>query len=49
LDELRGRFPAALDYVYDAEACVAGDAIRPGEVAAQVFDHESGVRMNARA
>jgi hypothetical protein len=42
---LRARVPAALAFLYDARAIIDRDAIRPGEVAANVFDGEHGTRL----
>lgn len=44
LEILRARYPRALEFVYCPEACASG-AIRPGEVAANVFDFEDGLRL----
>jgi hypothetical protein len=41
---LRARYAAALEHVYDVEAIRRG-AVRPGEVAANVFDFEDGLRL----
>jgi len=45
LEELRERFPRALEHVYDIKAIHEGGAIRPGEVQAQIFDHSCGIRI----
>lgn len=45
LAELQARYPRALEFVFDQEAIQNQGAIRPGEVAAQVFDFEDGLRM----
>jgi hypothetical protein len=44
-EALRKRYPAALEHVYDQAAIVERGGIRPGEVAAQVFDHADGLRL----
>jgi hypothetical protein len=44
LTALRARYPAALEHVYDVEAIRRG-AVRPGEVSANVFDAEDGLRL----
>jgi len=44
LDALRARYPRALEYVYHADKVRAG-GIGPGEVAANVFDFEDGLRL----
>lgn len=44
LTVLQARYPAALEPVYDARAIIGG-AIRPGEVAANVFHFEDGLTL----
>lgn len=44
-EALRDRYPRAAEFTYDTEAEMAPDAIRPGEVRANVFDAESGLRL----
>jgi hypothetical protein len=45
LKDLQARYPQALDFVYDSDAMRDSNAIRPGEVAAQLFDFEDGLRL----
>lgn len=45
LAELQARFTKALEHVYDQDAIIRRDAIRPGEIPAQVFDFEDGLRL----
>jgi hypothetical protein len=45
LPALRARWKQALAHVYDQMAIVEGGGIRPGEVAAQVFDALDGLRL----
>ena len=45
LAELQARYPKALEFVYDQQAIVQDNAIRPGEVAANLFDFEDGLRL----
>lgn len=45
LDALRARYPRALEHLYDVIAIRDRGAIRPGEVAANVFDFEDGLRL----
>lgn len=42
---LKARYPLALEYVYDAFQIAEHNAIRPAEVAANVFDFEDGLRL----
>jgi hypothetical protein len=44
LASLQARYPAALEPIYDATAIMAG-AIRPGEIAANIFDFSDGLRL----
>jgi hypothetical protein len=44
IEAMRARFPRAMEFLYDAKG-VHNGAIRPGEVAAQVFDFEDGLRL----
>jgi hypothetical protein len=45
LAALRARYPRALEHLYDAVAIRDARAIRPGEVVANVFDFEDGLRL----
>lgn len=45
VDTLKGRYAQALAFVYDAEKLHNANAIRPGEVAENVFDFTDGVRL----
>jgi hypothetical protein len=45
VEALRARYPRALEPVYDAVAIRDRGATRPGEVAANVFDFEDGMRL----
>ena len=45
LKDLQARYPQALDFVYDSDAMRDSNAIRPGEVAAKLFDFEDGLRL----
>lgn len=45
LTALRQRYPFALEHVHDVVAIRDRGDIRPGEVAANVFDHEDGLRL----
>lgn len=47
LDDLRARYPAALEFLYLVEKPTSepGYAIRPGECRANVFDFEDGTRL----
>ena len=45
LDALRARYARALEHVYDQHQIEMHGAIRPGEVAANVFDCEDGLRL----
>lgn len=45
LHVLQARYPRCLEYIYDSEKIDTAGAIRPGEVAAQVFDLEDGLRF----
>lgn len=45
LEALQARYPACLEFVYDQRAIVETGAVRPGEVAAQVFDFDDGLRL----
>jgi len=43
--ELKARYRAALAHTYDQRAVVEGGCIRPGEVRANVFDFDDGLRL----
>jgi hypothetical protein len=45
LEALRGRYARALEHVFDVPAIRDRGGIRPGEVAANVFDFEDGLRL----
>jgi hypothetical protein len=45
IEALRSRYARALEHVYDVAAIRDGAAIRPGEVAANVFDWSDGLRL----
>jgi hypothetical protein len=45
LEALRARYPRALEFVYDQAAIARSEGIRPGEVTAQVFDFQDGLRL----
>jgi len=45
LTALRARYPRALEFLYDCAAVRDGGAITPGEVAANVFDFDDGLRL----
>lgn len=45
LEALKARYGRALEHIYDQAAIEHGGAIRPGEVAANVFDFEDGLRL----
>lgn len=47
LADLQLRWPAALEFVYDAVKITEGGTIRPGEVRANVFDFEDGLHLIA--
>lgn len=45
LEDLQARYPRALEHVYNQKAIVEQGGIRPGEVAANVFDFPDGLRL----
>ena len=45
LDALRARYPQSLETVYSAVAIRDNKATRPGEVPANVFDFDDGLRL----
>ncbi len=44
LEVLQARYPLALEHIYDVGDIMRG-AIRPGEIAAQCFDFQDGIRL----
>lgn len=47
IEEMKARWPQALEFVYDAKEILNNNGIRPGECRSNVFDFESGLRVIA--